>query len=80
MTIWDFPNQQVVREDGSGPGIDTQAADAGAEAGEADEEPLEEMTKSELLDYAQEVGATADQSMTKAEIRAAIDETETADE
>jgi len=68
--VWDWPNQQVVREDSSGPGIDTGVAAADAEA----DEPLDEMTKTELLDYANEVGATADNSMTKAEIRTAIDE------
>jgi hypothetical protein len=65
--IWDAPNQQVVRADQSAPW------DEGT-GGEADEAPtVEEMTKAQLLGYAAEQGIDVDQSMTKDEIRAAIE-------
>jgi hypothetical protein len=68
----DWPNQQVVREDGSGPGVDTQS-DV-----EPQTDPLDAMTKSELLEHAEEEGVDVDASMTKAEIRDAIVEAEQA--
>jgi hypothetical protein len=78
-TIWDDPNQQVVREDqspsweqgtGSGGSPDPQDEDG--------EEPtLDEMTKAQLLDYAQGKGySPANAAMSKDEIRAVIDENE----
>jgi hypothetical protein len=80
--MYDAPNQEVVRADGSGPGVlSTKAAQApaGESAGAAaeDELTLDEMTKDELLDYAHEIGASpANASMTKDEIRDAIEQAE----
>ena len=71
MTVWDAPNQQVVRADQSGPGISDEP-DPPANGGEAT--GLDAMTKDELLAYAQELGVSpANAAMTKAEIRAGID-------
>ena len=71
---YDAPNQQVVRADGSAPW------DEGTGGGEADAPPpenggdgLDAMSKSELLDEAEARGVDADASMTKAEIREAIE-------
>lgn len=73
MSVWDAPNQQVVREDqsppweegtGNGGAPDLPLADSG--------DDLDAMTKSDLLDYAAEHGVEADDSMTKAQIREAI--------
>jgi len=77
VTVWDWPNQQTVRADQSGPGIDTGAAAAAVEVD--DNEPtVDEMTKAQLLDYAAEHEIDeVDESMTKAEIRDAITEAET---
>ena len=88
-TTWDAPNQQVVREDqsapwdegtGGTPGTpETQASsDASEETTETEEaEDLDAMTKDELLDYARSIGASpANASMTKDELRDAIDEVE----
>jgi len=78
--VWDWPNQQTVREDASGPGVDTTPGTAAAEAAGEDEfeEPtVEEMTKAQLLDYAAENDIEVDEGMTKAEIREAIADAET---
>jgi hypothetical protein len=66
------PNQQVVRADRSGPAEEGSGGSGGA-PGEPEPRSLDAMTKDELLAYAAEQGVTADASMTKAEIRAAID-------
>ena len=77
--MWDAPNQQVVRADesppweegtGNGGAPDPQKTDA------ADEEPtLDEMTKAQLLKHAAGLGLDdVDDTMTKAEIREAIDD------
>lgn len=80
---WSAPNQQVVREDQSGPGHpadpghsgeggpgETQSAEAAEPASEFDQ-----MTKEELLAYGQGLGIVPmHQGMTKEEIRAAIDQ------
>jgi hypothetical protein len=73
MSTYDAPNQQVVREDGSGPGI--QAGDGNG----GEEEPLtiDEMTKAQLLVYADEHNVAVDSSMTKDEIKTAIQGAET---
>lgn len=71
-TVWDWPNQQTVREDESGPGVD----DGG---GPAEPAPggLDAMTKDELLAYGQSLGISPmHQGMNKDEIRAAIDQHE----
>ncbi len=69
--IWSWPNQQVVREDQSGPGVPDENPDYPL----AEEAPnLNAMTKDELLDEAALRGVDADESMTKAEIREAIGE------
>jgi len=65
------PNQQVVRQDGSGPAEEGTGGDAGpVETTESD--PLDAMTKAQLLDEAAARGVDVDESMTKAEIREAI--------
>jgi hypothetical protein len=81
-TLWDAPNQQVVREDqsppweegaGGGGGPDPQAADDDADSGSGSE--LESMTKAEILDRARELGVSpANNDMTKAELIAAVEE------
>ena len=77
-TIWSQPNQQVVREDQSGPGIHTDPIASSDAAEEADEVPtVEEMTKAQLLDYAANNDIDVDEAMTKAEIRETIAEAET---
>jgi len=71
--VWDWPNQQTVREDASGPGVDTTPGAATEAEDEFEEPTVEEMTKAQLLDYAAEHDIeTVDESMTKAEIRQAI--------
>ena len=70
-TVWDWPNQQVVREDGSGPGVDTGGAAVEAEEASGD---LSSMTKAELLDVAAERGVEVPDYWPKAEIIAAIEE------
>jgi len=69
--VWSWPNQQVVREDQSGPGVPDDNPDPPL-ADEAAADPLEAMTKAQLLDEAAARGVDADDSMTKAEIRDAI--------
>jgi hypothetical protein len=77
--LWDAPNQQVVREDGSGPGIDGDG-DAGETVepvDDTDDPTLDEMTKAQLLEYAQSRGySPANAAMSKDEIRATIDANE----
>lgn len=67
-TLWDAPNQQVVRADNSGPGVDE-----GGSAAAPESNPLDSMTKDQLVAYAAEHGIDVDASTTKAEIRATID-------
>jgi len=64
------PNQQVVRGDASGP-AEEGAGGVGPVEATADD-PLDAMTKAQLLDEAAARGVDVDDSMTKAEIRAAI--------
>jgi hypothetical protein len=85
-TIWDDPNQQVVREDqspsweqgtGAGGSPDPQKETKPADEDADEERTLDEMTKTELLEYAQARGYTpANASMAKDEIRAVIDDNE----
>lgn len=70
-TQWDAPNQQVVRPDQSAP-WDEGEGGSGAER-DAGGDPLDAMTKDELLAEAEARGVTANSGMTKAEIREAID-------
>jgi hypothetical protein len=75
-TEWDAPNQQVVRADESAPWEEGTGGDAGAtpKTGDDGEPTLDEMTKAQLLAYADEHDIQVDQSWSKAEIRAAIGE------
>jgi len=66
--LWDAPNQQVVRADQSPP---WEEGSGGATATPNDD--LDSMTKAELLAYAAAHNIEADDQMTKADIRAAID-------
>lgn len=72
MTLWDAPNQQVVRDDHSAPweeGTGGAPEVPGATVGD----DLDAMTKDELLVYAQGFGVTpANASMTKADLLAGI--------
>ena len=67
MSTYDAPNQQVVRADGSGPGVDQGGEPPQPEPG------LDSMTKAELLEHAEAQGVEVDDSMTKAEITEAIE-------
>lgn len=77
--LYDAPNQEVVRADGSGPGVGEEGAKT---APTASEEPsqegtpsLDEMTKAQLLEHAKSLGVSpANNDMTKEELRAAVDE------
>ena len=85
-TLYDAPNQQVVRPDGSAPwdegdggstnpAPEPQAEESGEQEEEGDE--LEAMTKDDLLAKAQQMGVSpANASMTKAELIAGIREAE----
>lgn len=65
----DAPNQQVVREDGSGPADEgSGGAPAPSEA-----ERLDAMTKAQLIEEAAARGVDVDPASTKAEIRSALD-------
>jgi hypothetical protein len=77
---WSAPNQQVVREDQSGPGAPpenpdyplTEEPQPKTEEGGSE---FDQMTKEELLAYGQGLGIVPmHQGMTKEEIRAAIDQ------
>jgi len=72
MTVYDNPNQEVVRSDGSGPGLGPEPKDET----ETEPNPLDSMTKDELLSYAFDRGLEVNSAMTKAEIRDAIDAAE----
>ena len=76
-TMWDAPNQQVVRDDASPPwqeGTGGEVSEPVAEQAAGEEVDLDAMTKDELLAYAQSRGISpANASMTKDEIRAGIE-------
>jgi len=80
-TLWDAPNQQVVRDDASAPweegtggSPDEPVAEAKRPAGDGETFRLDEMTKDELLAYAQQLGVKpANAAMTKDELRAGVD-------
>jgi hypothetical protein len=70
--VWDAPNQQVVRPDASAPWEEGNGGSQNPEP--KDDEPLtlDEMTKAQLLNYAAQHDIDVDDSMSKADIRAAI--------
>jgi hypothetical protein len=82
--LYDAPNQQVVRPDGSGPweegtGGSTREEQAEPQAQpqsqsqeQPDDDGLDTMTKDELLAEADARGVDANAAMTKDEIKAAI--------
>ena len=76
MTDWYAPNQQAVRSDSSGP---AETGEGGAASvppeppPQAPTESLDALTKDQLLALAAERGVAADASMTKAEIKAALE-------
>jgi hypothetical protein len=72
MTEWYAPNQQAVRGDESGPADEGEGGSPPAEQ----ENPLDAMTKAELLDHAAGLGVDVDETATKADIRAVIDQAE----
>lgn len=77
--LYDAPNQEVVRADGSGPGAGEEgpktAPTASEEPSQEGTPSLDEMTKAQLLEHAKSLGVTpANNDMTKEELRAAIDE------
>lgn len=78
---YDSPNQQVVRPDGSGPGVEGTGGDSQPQVtsppeDNGAEDELETMTKAELIAYADERGISVDQYATKDEIKATIREAE----
>jgi hypothetical protein len=82
-TLWDAPNQQVVRDDASPPWQEGTGGDPGepvtaaAAGGPPPAAHLDGLTKAELLDYAREIGVQpANNDMTKDELRAGIDAAE----
>jgi hypothetical protein len=74
-TVWDWPNQQVVRADHSGPGVDTNTGE-----GTPEPAPLERAgppdvasaTKAQLLAYAVGQGLPVSNANTKDEIAEAV--------
>jgi hypothetical protein len=72
--MWDAPNQQVVRSDQSAPWEEGTGGTPDEAQPTGDEEPtLDEMTKAQLLNHAGRHDIEVDDTMTKAEIREAID-------
>lgn len=72
-TVWDAPNKQVLGLDP--PWVEGTGGSA-PETPEVPPDPLDAMTKEQLVAYADEHGIQVDPSTTKAEIRAAIDAAE----
>ena len=73
-TVWDAPNQQVVREDESPP---WEEGMGGGGNPDPQKGGLDAMTKAELLDHARSIGASpANESLTKDELRKSIDDKE----
>jgi hypothetical protein len=78
VSLYDAPNQQVVRPDGSAPWEEGDGGSGGEQP-----EPhtdgggspgLDAMSKDELLAYAQQLGVSpANAGMTKDELRAGVD-------
>jgi hypothetical protein len=68
-TLWDAPNQQVVRADGAPPWEEGE----GGSAGDVVPSGPEEMTKAQLLEYAQQLGVSpANNAMSKEELLTAV--------
>jgi hypothetical protein len=75
VTLWDAPNQQVVRDDHSPPWEEGTGGTETPPGEERDAEPtVAEMTKAQLLAYAVDHDIDVDESLTKAEIREAIED------
>ena len=86
QTLWDAPNQQVVRADESPPWEEGTGGEVPEppdppdpptvppEGNGEEEIPVSEMTKQQLLKHAEKLGLDLDDTLTKAEIREAIDE------
>jgi hypothetical protein len=76
--LWDAPNQQVVRPDQSPPWEEGEGGSEGAgpksSRSSGGEPTVDEMTKAQLLERAAELDLDVDDQMTKAELRAAINE------
>lgn len=65
--LWDSPNQQVVRDDQSGPGVPGDTSQQAVS-------DLDSMTKADLLAYGRKLGISPmHNDMTKDEIRQAIE-------
>lgn len=79
MTLYDAPNQQVVRADGSAPwdegtGGSPEGRAAKQETAEPAETEYDAMTKAELVELAQSRGISpANNDMTKAELVEALE-------
>lgn len=71
-SLWDAPNQQVVRPDESAPWDEGD----GGTTHEPTPDPLDSMTKAELIDHAYGLGIDVDETSTKADIRATIEQAE----
>jgi hypothetical protein len=74
--LYDAPNQQVVRADGSAPWEEGTGGSTPPEVEptKGEQSELDAMTKDELLAKAQELGVSpANAAMSKAEIREGID-------
>jgi hypothetical protein len=68
--IWDAPNQQVVRPDQSGP---WDEGSGGSQSAAPEQQiQVDDMTKAQLLAYADEHGIDVDDTMTRAELRAQL--------
>lgn len=78
-TVWDAPNQQVVRDDSSPPWEEGTGGEGGspvtrAITAEDRELDLDSLTKDELLSFAKSLGISpANAAMTKDELRAGVD-------
>jgi hypothetical protein len=74
---WYAPNQQAVHGDESGPAEEgeggTERIDPEPVQLAAEEADLDAMTKAQLLELTAERGVDVDESMTKAEIREALE-------
>jgi hypothetical protein len=72
---WDAPNQQVVRDDASAPWDEGTGGSTEEPTGDSSngEPTLDSMTKAQLLEHAQGLGLDVDESMTKADIKAEIE-------
>jgi hypothetical protein len=77
--LYDAPNQQVVRGDGSGPSDEgkggskpRKAEKAEREKDEPDQNDLASMKKADLIERAEASGVEVDESMSKAEILEAM--------